>query len=169
MPRRNYLSRGRSATRRESLWLTGPDEAAFTTVVPGGSDLQGSLNAAALGLRPFTVVRTVGLVAVYSDQGAAREEVHGAYGVAVVSDQASAVGVTAIPSPITDEGSDLWLMFQFVQALDIDGAEGEFYKFDSKAMRKVEDGQDLVLMFENGSSTAGLKYLAKTRILIKLH
>jgi len=41
--------------------------------------------------------------------------------------------------------------------------------FDSRAMRKVEDGQDIVSVAENASGSAGLTYVAKYRMLVKLH
>ncbi len=159
MPRRRGAIgalRGRSAPRRETLWIGGPDEVSVTAVAASGTDLQSSLNAAALALAPFTVVRCRGLVFVKSDQEANTETPFGAFGLAVVSDQASAIGVTAIPTPITDQASDLWFMFQFVAtAVQVVSAAsvfkgGNVYEFDSTAMRKVETGQDVVSVFENG-------------------
>ena len=159
--------------RRETLWFSGPDEQGATAVAADGVDLQASLNAAALALRPFTVIRTVGMLFIQSDQIAAIETMISAFGLAVVSDQASAIGVTAIPTPITDESSDLWFMYQFVLhnwQFNTSGAMGPgVFQFDSRAMRKVEDGQDVVSVFENGASGAGLNYIAKWRLLVKLH
>jgi len=178
MPRRRGVIgafRGRSAPRRESLWIGSVDETTVTVVAPGGVDFQGSLNSTALALRPFTVVRVRGLIYVRSDQTANTETPFGALGMAIVSDQAVAVGVTALPSPITDEASDLWFMFQHVATgLQVSSAVGipgpaNVYEFDSKGMRKVEDGQDLVIVFENASSSDGLSYVTKYRILVKLH
>jgi hypothetical protein len=112
---------------------------------------------------------------VSSDQIAASEQAMGAFGVAVVSDQASAIGVTAVPTPITDADSDLWFTFQYGIARLIFDAGGAIhtaptvYQFDSRAMRKVEQGQDIVSTFENASGTDGLLYLALWRMLVKLH
>ena len=45
---------------------------------------------------------------------------------------------------------------------------GTTYEIDSKAMRKVEDGQDVGVMVENGPMN-GVTLLTFTRILVKLH
>ena len=159
--------------KRETMWFAGPDETTATTVIAGAADLQSSLNAAALALRPFTIIRTVGMLLVQSDQIAANELVSGAYGLAVVSDQASTVGLTAVPTPITEEGSDLWFLYQFgfwSWRFNSSGAQGPgVFQFDSRAMRKVEDGQDIVSVFENGDGSFGIQYLARFRMLVKLH
>ena len=80
------------------------------TLTASGGTILGSLNATALALRPFTIVRQHYFLMLRSDQAAAAERQFGAFGCVVVSDQAEAVGVTAIPTPITDAGSDLWML-----------------------------------------------------------
>jgi len=159
-------------SRRESLWFSG----VFFQQTVGGSTavVLSSLNVAALGLRPFTVVRTRGVLSIRSDQAAAREQQICAYGHAVVSDQSVAVGVTAIPTPATDDGSDLWFLFQVMQGFfefrDNTGTQqtqGQL-EVDSKAMRKVEDGQDLVQVLETQVGT-GCVLSGYMRTLIKLH
>ena len=175
MPRINRAAfRAAVRSRRETLWIAGPDETAVTAIGASGTDLQSSLNTVSLALRPFTVTRTRGLIWLASDQEAASEVVHGAYGLAVVSAQAVAIGVTAIPTPIIDQSSDLWFLYQqVVSAVSANaptgGEVGRVFEFDSKAMRKVEDGQDVVAVFENGSSAFGLTYFAAFRMLVKLH
>ncbi len=159
------------AQRRQTLWAFSADESGFTDVVGSGVDFQSSLNAAALALRPFTIIRTVGYLAMISDQVAASEQPFGAWGVAVVSDQAVAAGVAALPSPITDEGSDLWLAYQGLAAPMVAGPAmpgPSIVQFDSRGQRKVEEGQDIVSMFEN-ASVVGLRYVVKYRFLLKLH
>ena len=177
MPRRSRLASfggGRSRVgRRETLWFSGPDETALTIVAAGGVDFQSSLNAAALALRPFTIVRVRGLLVLQSDQEVTDEEPFGAFGHCVVTDQAVAAGVSAIPSPITDQASDVWFTYVFgaagfhVSALS-SNPEQYRVEFDSKAMRKVESGMDVVTVFENASSF-GLEYVALWRMLVKLH
>ncbi len=92
--------------RRETLWLSV--DATRTIVTAVGGTLVTSYGAGALALRPFTIVRTRLLIFVQSDQAAAVEATFGAYGQAVVSDQVSAIGITAVPTPVTDLASDLW-------------------------------------------------------------
>jgi len=167
--------RGRVA-RRETLWIGGVDNGFFTGLGAGATVLFGSLNAAALALRPFTVVRTRGILSVQTDQTANSEEGALAFGAAIVSDQASAIGITAVPTPITDQSSDLFFTFQFAHwgilvssAVGIVSPTITSYAFDSKAMRKVEDGDDLVQVLENESSTAGCQFKLSLRHLLKLH
>ena len=44
---------------------------------------------------------------------------------------------------------------------------GQSVSIDSKAMRKVNDGEDLVLTFETGG--AGMQFILGGRLLIKEH
>ncbi len=116
----------------------------------------GTLSNAGIG---ETVRRTRGWVAVASDQVAATENAHGAFGAVVVSDAAVAIGVTAIPGPITDDDDDGWFVWQpvasrfvFVSGVGVDGHQYNVYSFDSKAMRRVEEGFQIAFMFETGSA-----------------
>ena len=136
-----------------------------------------SLNAAALALRPFTVIRTRGVLGLTSDQTGASEPYSASYGHAIVSDQAVAIGVTAVPIPSTDDGSDLWYvyealfgLFTFVTGAGILLNHGAVDRtFDSKAMRKVEDGQDLLVVAETSAISVGAILTSYERILLKLH
>ncbi len=159
--------------RRETVWFnfgfTQDATAASATAV-----LASSLNAAALALRPFTVVRTRMIWQVESDQSAATELFIGNLGIAVVSDQASAVGVTAVPTPATDRGSDLWFVIeQWIGLFNLIGsdvtADVQFRPIDSKAMRKVDVGQDLVKVVEAGIGGSGCLHRSMGRMLVKLH
>ncbi len=134
-----------------------------------------SLNAAALALRPFTVVRTRGLLYSRSDQLAATENYGGSWGIAVVSDQSTAVGVTAVPTPITDMGSDLWFAYESVNGQisfsDATGLReiGQWLTLDSKAMRRVDIGQDIVVVRETSSFHTSWAMVQAFRMLVKLH
>ncbi len=158
--------------RRETLWIGGTFQ--NTTITGATATLLTTLSAAALALRPFTIVRTRGLVHYSTDQEAADETPLGAYGQCVVSEQASAIGVSAIPTPVTDSSSDAWFMYealmdnyQFRSGVGANSI-GEQFRIDSKAMRKVEDGFDIVTVLEN-AATDGLRALTFTRTLVKLH
>ncbi len=173
MPRQFVRPINRSAKRKTS-WLNF--SAVFTSptaLAAGTSILLASLNAAALALRPFTIVRTRGMVYVFSDQSAASEEPFGALGFAVVSDEASAIGVTAVPTPTSGSGSSLWFSWtpwfaSIKLGSNISIANvGSSYEFDSKAMRKVEVGQDIVAVVENQHAADGASFLFTARILIK--
>ncbi len=164
---------GRSVVRRQSLWL-GIDT--FTASLSGSPSavLGGVFSAVALALRPFTIVRTRGIMFVISDQLAATESYGVGLGLAVVSDQAVAVGITAVPTPLTDKGSDLFFVyeqlfsrFEFRTSVGFESSGGAFLQWDSKAMRKVNDDQDLALTVENEIN--GVNVTVSGRMLIKLH
>ena len=112
---------------------------------------------------------------VASDQVGATEEQQVGYGEIIVSDQAVAVGVTAVPTPLADSQSSwhvfelLAARFQFSSAVGINPNMLTWKEFDSKAMRKVEEGQDLVSVAENSATGDGALVRVFARILIKLH
>ncbi len=162
---------------RETLWIGGT---AFsqTLVATTTTALVISLNAAALALRPFTIVRTRGIILVNSDQNTASEDYGASFGMAVVSDQAVAIGVTAVPTPTADNPSDLWFVYEFLIGRFVLGTNVGFVDagrervIDSRAMRKVEDGQDVVSVVEGpgaGLTANGSVIHAFHRMLVKLH
>ena len=98
------------------------------------------------------------------------------YGCCVVSDQAVAIGITAVPTPVTDSDSDLFHVFETMHAqftfisgvgTMLDGVPN--HPIDSKAMRKVEDGQDLIEVVESSGISSGLNLKSFSRVLVKLH
>jgi len=106
-----------------------------------------------------TIRRTRGRISVNSDQPSSPEEQNCALGFIVVTDLAATVGATSIPGPITEASDDGWYVWEgFVQrSLEAFGGNlGMTYEFDSKAMRKVEDGFQVVVIAENGG-VAGLQ------------
>ncbi len=173
MPRYRRGIIRRSGPRRETSWLS---IAATTTTLASGAALISSLNAAALALRPFTIVRTYLEIQISSDQASASEAQIGAVGMAVVSDQATAVGVTAVPTPTTEIGSDLFYLHQVCMsrmllhtAVGVESPRGRIYSIDSKAMRKVNNDSDVILVGEADASQAGLIFDIMGRFLIKEH
>ena len=134
----------------------------------------GSLNAAALALRPFTIIRTRFDLLFESDQTGAAEVPNGDLGMIVISDKAVAAGVTAIPGPISEIDED-WFVHQgltahfvFISGVGVDADAGHHYTIDSKAMRKVGLGDDMAIMFENNSAV-GAATTMLGRMLVKLH
>ena len=171
--RSGFVTRGGRSVR-ETLW---GDVTSTITVVGAGNAavLLNVTGAGLLALRPLTIIRARGVMHLQSDQTAATESQACAVGMAIVSDQSVAIGATAIPSPVTDAGSDAWFMFQEIMASQLSGAidsrRGEFLQYDSRAMRKMEDGFQLVVMFESEAAalTSGVSLRHQARILIKLH
>ena len=170
--RRGGFSRGK---RRETEWLEV--EQSITTLAASGGTLTHSLTTAELAKRPFTLIRSILHYSLGSDQLAASELQVVAAGLAVVSTQAVAIGVTAVPTPVTDAASDLWLMHRWMSSdLSFADATGfantvSLFDVDSRAMRKVEDGQDLVHVLElsTGAGSSGASVLTMGRLLIKVH
>ena len=165
--------RGRSGHKRSTQWFASADISAFGALAGGGLLLEQTLpEATLLQIIPGTVVRTVGHVLVVSDQVAAAEQPFGAMGMAVVSEQARALGITALPSPIIEEASDLWFVYQpwAAQGGTINGAPLQVFEFDSRAQRKIEDGMGIVVVYESASAAGiGALVLTKFRMLFKLH
>ena len=167
-----FVQRG-GVMRRESLWV-GISHQNTILAAAATAVLTNSANAALLALRPFTIVRTHLNWLVTSDQSAATENFIGSFGAAVVSDQAVAVGVAAVPTPATDQGSDLWFLYAtWTGRFELVGtsitSDVSPQNIDSKAMRKVEDGQDVVFVAEAGLIGNGCVVHSSGRMLVKTH
>ena len=119
-----------------------------------------------------TVLRVVGGVQVASDQLASSESQIGAIGMCVVTDTAAALGITAIPDPVSDVGDDVWFFYQgFAQqvtvltAVGIAGDLSTWYPFDQKAKRIIHSGQTIALVGANAHATNGMAVTVVMRIL----
>ena len=175
MPFRRSFSRAQRGPRRQTQWLASPDNAAHTVLAGGAAQLFGTLSAAEIALQPFTIIRTVGMVSMKSDQITATEDPLLAIGMAVISIPASAIGVTAVPTPIVDEASDLWFLYETLAASFTFGDGTGFNSpssytkyFDSRAQRKVQEGDDVGMMAECASGV-GCSFYWKMRMLVMLH
>ena len=105
-----------------------------------------------------TVRRTRGMFGILSDTTGAIENQIGALGFMVVSDLALAAGAASIPGPVTDADDDGWFVWEpFVNrgSSNTSSYQGNNWRYDSKAMRKVEDGQGVAIMVENASAIHG--------------
>ncbi len=176
MARKSGFVRRPSGMVRDTAWF-GSAFTATTAAAASTAVLVTSLSAAALALRPFTVIRTRGVLGIRSDQTSTTENFSAVYGGCVVSDQASAIGVTAVPTPFTDHDSDLWYWIEtlfgtLVVTTDIsryiDGSRLD-RTFDSKAARKVDIGQDVITVVEITDLSSGAIITHHDRTLVKLH
>ena len=158
---------------RSMIWLNAG--IALSTVTAGNAVLLSVMNAAALALRPFMVVRNRMMIWIQSDQTGTTEFVQGAFGQIVVKQQASAAGVASVPSPLAETDAE-WIvyqpfmnLFEFVSGVGVfeNGGSGSSYTIDSKAMRKVGINEDLVTVAEN--RLTGYDIAIEGRTLIKLH
>ncbi len=160
--------------KRATTWLDVPITSTNFTGI--GGTLLVSLTALELAKRPFTIVRAHLEMQLSSDQAVASEIMLGAIGFAVVSDQAFGVGVTAVPTPVTDAESDLWFLHKYFMSnfnlgtgVGFQEPSSRSYTLESKAMRKVNDDQDVVLVAELGSPSQGFNLQVAGRVLIKEH
>ena len=119
-----------------------------------------------------TILRVVGGVHVISDQVAASEDNFGAIGMCLVTDTAAALGITALPDPVTDVEDDVWFFYQsFAQRFlrgdntGFESAAGRWYSFDSKAKRIFHTGQTIALVAANANATHAFNILVNMRVL----
>jgi len=122
-----------------------------------------------------TIIRARGSIWIASDQAVDDEFYVGAVGMCIATDQAVAVGVGSIPTPYTDQDSELWFMHQyFAGGVEFSSAIGMSpnwftrFEFDSKAMRKMPSGNTLCIVVENGSTAAGITYFLNYAVLFKV-
>ncbi len=112
------------------------------------------------------------MVVLTSDQTGGQETQTGAMGMVVVSDLAIAAGVASIPGPVTDASDDGWYVWQALGGqLDIlvgAGPRQAVYEFDSKAMRRIEEGFGVAIVVENAHATHGFNVLVYFSVLASL-
>ena len=157
---------------RTKIWIG--NRLSQTQPAGGAATLLATLNAAALLLRPFTILRTRIEILWRSDQTATNETPTGAYGQIVVKQTAGAIGVTAVPTPLTEIDAD-WYIYQgltvatdSLTSVGFDMDMGHHWTIDSKAMRKVGVQDDDAVVVELDTA-AGAFINVEGRQLIQLH
>jgi len=162
----NVRTRG---PRRLTDWIASTDETDRTALAAATSLLDQSLLVTVVG----TIVRTRGMISVWTDQVATSESPFGALGMGIVSAEAATAGAASIPAPYSNASWDGWMVHQYFHAPmtfgDATGfaALGATFEFDSKAMRKITPDDVLVVMVENASASDGLLFNLDFRILKK--
>ena len=159
--------------KRAVFWGRAPADVGFTALNAATALLDSTSVPAIEG---ETIVRIRGSLWVVSDQIAATEEAVGALGAGVFNSSAVAVGVGSLPTPSTDQDSQMWMLWlpwqaRFAFGSDTTGFElnGAIrYDFDSKAMRKMETGQTLAFIIENISGGSGALYYLQYSVLFKV-
>ena len=171
------MARGRTRTfnrgpRRATDWSASAELTAMVSLAGGASALSEVFTPLAGG---ETIIRTRGIFAWTTDNDASAEEQLGAFGIAVVSEPAATVGITAIPTPVVDAAWGGWLYHTyFASRTAFATAVGKEYDavhqivIDSKAMRKVDEDDRVVMVVENASPD-GMKFWNSERILTKVH
>ena len=166
-------NRSRSFTRRtpaNKSWA-GHVSTGTTTVAAATKVLVTTFTLSNQGIDE-TILRTVGQLGVASDQQAQNEQQQGAMGLCVVTDAAAAVGITAIPGPVTDMSDDVWLLhvpfvnrFLFGSGVGIHANGMNSVDFDSKAKRVVHSGTQLALVIENAHAGNAFIIAVSIRLL----
>ena len=173
--RSSFRGRGHFV-KRQTGWEEGVGELTSLQAVTASTSLIIGSVGFQLAVDGVTLIRTRGIIQVILTAAGAAEGFNGAFGICVVSNDAFAVGITAIPNPVDDMDWDGWLYHQFWSlmapaAFQATGT-GPFVKdlvIDSKAMRKVGQNDTIVLVgqfLEIG--TAALSVTAGSRFLFKL-
>ena len=164
-PRGRHIVR---SYRRPVFWGRSPNDSAATALAANTAVLDSSAIPLVEG---ETIVRVRGQIIVGTDQVAAAEEWAGAVGMCVVTDQALAVGIGSIPTPYSDQDSDLFFMHQFFGGRLMAAADDQImtrFEFDSKAMRKLPSGSSLAVVVETANA-GGILYWLQYAVLFKVN
>ena len=166
-PRR--FARGVSQQRRKSSWSFGP-EGATTQFTASGSSM---FTFGSQILTPgTTLVRTRGQLSVkVALNPTLADHMLYSFGICIISENANAVGITAVPTPFADINWDGWLYHS--QGL-VGTGSGQAslpvpFEIDSKAMRKAKQTDvvvGVVEVTETGAVTAD--FFLRIRLLFKL-
>ena len=160
-----------AGARRKTTWV-GPADQGFVVVAANTQVIISSFTPGTQGLPQPTVIRSRGIVSVVFDDLTADRTVVGAWGIGVVSQEAFIAGQAAIPGPWSEAGWDGWLAWgTFGNALEFVTGTGSLLSsttevVDSKGMRKVTDGEVIVLMAE--SEATAFRIAMNIRMLLKL-
>jgi len=140
MPNRSRFNHrgGGSPTRRKTSWAAGPGGTGLLSLSASVTTLVGAfVTPSEVGL---TIARIWGrLTGILISGTTGGDGFQGAFGIGVATAAAVNVGITAIPTPLTEQGSENWLYWTTFSAhrsnitsdtalVDID--------VDTKAMRK---------------------------------
>ncbi len=175
MARRSRSPRGFIRPPKKTVMWIG-SSIAGTTIPASSAVLFGVLNAAALALRPFTIMRARGFISWISDQATVTENGRAIFGQLVVTDSASAAGIASIPSPGAEASASwqvyqgLWQRHAVISEIGVqhDVGQGEVFQYDSKAMRKVGIDDDIAQVVENLDAVGGIAS-SVGRLLVQLH
>ena len=170
---RGFRSDRLRGPRRLTGWEEGPGGSTVTVFTDSLAAALGSvLTVLQDGL---TIVRLRGSLQAFLTVGGDPGGFHCALGACIVSNDAAAVGITAIPDPIADMDWDGWFYHRFFDVHSpgvFDGADQSNsiqFEVDSKAMRKVGVNDTVVVTLEAvETGAASMSVFFDSRILLKL-
>jgi len=147
--RRTGFTRGQ---RQPTNWAR--TVTADTTIAGGVSFLLTTVVLSNPGINE-TIRRTRGRIFIRSNDIATNDSLLGVFAAAVVTDRAIGVGAGSLPRPSTDASDDgwfVWLPLAWHGSIAIAGNGWQGFEFDSKAMRRVEEGYGIAFLVENVSA-----------------
>ena len=164
--RRRSFIRDTGRIGRLTEWI-GPADQEYVAVASAGA----TLVASAPFESPGTIMRTRGHVSIRPEVVSADLSIVGAFGIGIVTSEALAVGVTAVPHPFRDADWGNWYVWrsfsyreEFQTAASVNFLSWDF-EVDSKAMRKVRSNESFVMVAE--SQTGAFRISAPLRTLFK--
>ena len=176
MAGRNRSFSGRSQVRvvnpRQTGWEEGPGTLDGLAISTETSAILGS-GQAAIG-DGQTIIRLRGFAElIITSAGSPADGFTGAMGIGIVSAPAFAIGITAVPTPITEIEWEGWMWHQMFSyhvsdaALDVAALR---FTIDSKAMRKIGSEEVVFCAIETKDESGAVNMLATvgTRMLAKL-
>ena len=173
-PRRGFPRVGNRSTRRLTSWEAGVGGGAPITESATVTRFLGS--ALAFSQDGLTLVRTRGLFSAnLTAASAAANGYHGAVGIGLATAAAVAVGITAVPTPITEQGWDGWIWWSPIfaysgRADEVEGGSGtNSLVIDTKGMRKIKEEDSLYAAIEITEVGAASLFISlDCRMLFKL-
>ena len=168
-----FRGRVQTSQRRQTAWSLGP-EGTLAHTASAAQLVPTSVTATVEGL---TIVRIRGTFLIFlTSVGSNVDGLTGAVGIGIVTDEAIAAGVAAVPTPFSDDDDELWMWHHYFHCIGASTSSPSQQpaatvrmEIDSKAMRKLPQGNSLfaaVEVVETGV-IAGNSFL-NTRILVKL-
>ena len=164
---RTHRNFGARRSARLTSWI-GPADQGYISV----ADDTKVLIASASFTEPATIMRTRGAISVSANSFGVDVEFKGALGVGIVQTDALAAGVASIPGPWSDPAWGGWYVWRsFAYVLEFGDATGvrvisEGFEVDSKAMRKVQANEAIVVIAE--SQGGAFQIWDGMRTLVKL-
>ena len=159
---RGMVRRGLVRSPRRSMFWEG---AQFASTLPTGTvDLDVMVAESILENIPNpTIIRCRGNVLIYATAiGASGAQCLLSLGILRVTARALAAGVSSVPTPGTNAGSD-WLWHDIIPIgvrgslgadSEAEGAHVTRLVIDNKAMRKIEPNEALIMVYENTAITS---------------
>ncbi len=178
---RGFRGRSRSPSKRLTAWADGPNNTLEGQAAVGNNGWTTGVVLAAESAA--TIVRIRGLLSLYLDLStAAGDGFSGAVGLGIVTQQAFDAGSASLPDPFDDSFWAGWMWHSFWhlhgiaaqsqgQDVAVNAATDVLrIPIDTKAMRKFDLNQVLVGVIKLNVETgiAGLRFIADTRVLVKL-